>query len=42
MRVVAIPNAHFPPDAEALSESAVVIRTLDELEPLSRSWRSAG
>jgi HAD superfamily hydrolase (TIGR01509 family) len=39
MTVVAIPNAHFPPQAEALAEADFVIRGLAELEPLSRSWR---
>jgi HAD superfamily hydrolase (TIGR01509 family) len=38
MTVVAIPNAHFPPDAGALAEADTVIRDLAELEPLSRSW----
>jgi HAD superfamily hydrolase (TIGR01509 family) len=39
MRVVAVPNAHFPPDAESLALSDFVIGGLDELEALSRSWR---
>jgi HAD superfamily hydrolase (TIGR01509 family) len=38
MTVVAIPNAHFPPDTDALAEADFVIRHLAELEPLSRSW----
>jgi len=33
MRVVAIPNASYPPDAEALAQADVVIRSLDELTP---------
>jgi HAD superfamily hydrolase (TIGR01509 family) len=33
MRVVAIPNAAFPPGAEALSLAAVVLGSLDELQP---------
>ncbi|MGH2823111.1 MAG: HAD family hydrolase [Thermoleophilaceae bacterium] len=37
--VVALPNVRYPPDAEALAQSDVLISALDELEPLSRSWR---
>jgi HAD superfamily hydrolase (TIGR01509 family) len=33
MRVVAIPNPHFPPDAEALSLADVVLDSLDALTP---------
>ena len=33
MRVVAIPNASYPPDADALAQADVVIRSLDELTP---------
>jgi HAD superfamily hydrolase (TIGR01509 family) len=33
LRVVAIPNAEFPPDAEALALADVVLRSLDELTP---------
>jgi HAD superfamily hydrolase (TIGR01509 family) len=33
MKVVAIPNPVFPPSAEALSLAAVVLASLDELEP---------
>ena len=33
MRVVAIPNASFPPEAEALAEADVVLQSLDELVP---------
>lgn len=33
MRVVAIPNAHFPPDAEALGLADVVLDSLDGLAP---------
>jgi HAD superfamily hydrolase (TIGR01509 family) len=39
MVVVALPNLHYPPDAEALAQSHFLIGALDELEPLSRSWR---
>jgi HAD superfamily hydrolase (TIGR01509 family) len=39
MTVVAIPNAQFPPDDDALAVADSVIGTLAELEPLSRSWR---
>ena len=31
MRVVAIPNASYPPDDEALALADVVVRSLDEL-----------
>jgi HAD superfamily hydrolase (TIGR01509 family) len=33
MRVIAIPNAAFPPDEEALAEAHVVLRSLAELRP---------
>ena len=33
MRVVAIPNPHFPPGEEALAAADVVLRTLEELTP---------
>jgi len=33
MRVVAIPNAHFPPDPDALAEADAVLRSLDDLTP---------
>ncbi len=33
MKVVAIPNAVFPPSEEALALAAVVLTSLDELEP---------
>ena len=33
MRVLAIPNRHFPPDAEALALADVVLASLDELTP---------
>jgi HAD superfamily hydrolase (TIGR01509 family) len=39
--VVAVPNAHYPPGADALSHADFVIASLDELEPLSRSWESS-
>jgi HAD superfamily hydrolase (TIGR01509 family) len=31
MRVIAIPNPHFPPDEEALAQADVVVGSLDEL-----------
>jgi hypothetical protein len=31
MRVIAIPNRHFPPGEEALREADVVLRSLAEL-----------
>jgi beta-phosphoglucomutase-like phosphatase (HAD superfamily) len=33
MRVIAIPNASYPPDDEALSAADVVLASLDELTP---------
>jgi HAD superfamily hydrolase (TIGR01509 family) len=33
MRVIAIPNASFPPDEEALADADVVLRSLEELRP---------
>jgi HAD superfamily hydrolase (TIGR01509 family) len=33
LRVVAIPNPTYPPDADALAQADVVIRSLDELTP---------
>ena len=33
MRVIAFPNPSYPPDAEALAQADVVIRSLDELTP---------
>jgi HAD superfamily hydrolase (TIGR01509 family) len=33
MRVVAVPNPHFPPDDEALAGSDVVLRSIAELSP---------
>jgi HAD superfamily hydrolase (TIGR01509 family) len=33
MRVVAVPNVHFPPGEEALAGADVVLGSLDELEP---------
>ena len=32
MRVVAVPNPHFPPDAEALAQADVVITSIAELQ----------
>ena len=31
MRVVAIPNPHYPPDEEALATADVVLESIDEL-----------
>jgi HAD superfamily hydrolase (TIGR01509 family) len=42
MVVVALPNVHYPPGAEALGHADHVIGSLDELRPLSRSWRASG
>ena len=33
MRVIAVPNPHFPPDDEALAEADVVLRSISELTP---------
>jgi HAD superfamily hydrolase (TIGR01509 family) len=33
MRVIAIPNAHFPPGEDALAEADVVLVSIDELTP---------
>jgi HAD superfamily hydrolase (TIGR01509 family) len=33
MKVVAIPNAHFPPDKESLALADLVLRSLEELTP---------
>jgi HAD superfamily hydrolase (TIGR01509 family) len=33
LRVIAIPNLHFPPDAEALALADVVLASIDELTP---------
>jgi HAD superfamily hydrolase (TIGR01509 family) len=33
MRVIAIPNPHFPPDDAALAQADVVLRSIDELTP---------
>ena len=33
MRVIAIPNPHFPPDEDALAQADVVLRSIDELTP---------
>jgi hypothetical protein len=33
MRVVAIPNPHFPPDEAAVALADVVLASLDELTP---------
>jgi beta-phosphoglucomutase-like phosphatase (HAD superfamily) len=33
MRVVAVPNPHFPPDEDALARADVVVRSIAELTP---------
>jgi HAD superfamily hydrolase (TIGR01509 family) len=33
MRVIAVPNPHFPPNPEAVAEADVVLRSLHELTP---------
>jgi HAD superfamily hydrolase (TIGR01509 family) len=33
MRVIAVPNPHFPPDEEALADADVVLRSIRELTP---------
>jgi HAD superfamily hydrolase (TIGR01509 family) len=33
MRVIAIPNPHFPPDEEALAQADIVLRSIAELTP---------
>jgi beta-phosphoglucomutase-like phosphatase (HAD superfamily) len=33
MRVIAVPNAHFPPDEEALELADVVLGSIGELTP---------
>ena len=33
MRVVAIPNPHFPPDEATLAEADIVLRSIEELTP---------
>ncbi|HEX4525429.1 MAG TPA: HAD family phosphatase [Gaiellaceae bacterium] len=33
MRVVAVPNPHFPPDAEALAQADAVVQSVAELTP---------
>jgi HAD superfamily hydrolase (TIGR01509 family) len=38
MVVVALPNAHYPPDAAALARADFVIGGLDELPDLARQW----
>ena len=35
MRVIAVPNPHFPPDDEALGQADVVLPTIDELTPVA-------
>jgi beta-phosphoglucomutase-like phosphatase (HAD superfamily) len=33
MRVIAIPNPHFPPGEDVLAQADVLARTLEELTP---------
>jgi hypothetical protein len=33
MAVIAVPNPHYPPDAEALALAAATLETLRELTP---------
>jgi hypothetical protein len=33
MRVIAIPNPHFPPAEDALTQADILLRSLDELTP---------
>ena len=33
LRVVAVPNPHFPPDEDALAAADVVVRTVADLTP---------
>jgi beta-phosphoglucomutase-like phosphatase (HAD superfamily) len=33
MRVVAVPNLHFPPDDESLAQADVVVRSVTDLTP---------
>jgi HAD superfamily hydrolase (TIGR01509 family) len=33
MRVIAIPNPHFPPDEEALAQADILLRSISELTP---------
>jgi hypothetical protein len=33
MRVIAIPNPHFPPDEDALAQADVVLHSIAELVP---------
>jgi hypothetical protein len=33
MRVLALPNPHYPPDPEALADADEVLGSLDELTP---------
>ena len=40
MRVVAVPNPHFPPDEDALAAADVVLRSLEELTPEAVEPRS--
>lgn len=38
MRVVAVPNPHFPPGEEALAAADVVLTSITELEPATYCW----
>jgi HAD superfamily hydrolase (TIGR01509 family) len=42
MRVIAIPNQHFPPGPEALSEADAVLSSLEELGPEAVQATAAG
>ena len=33
MRVICVPNPHFPPDEESIALADVVLRSVDELTP---------
>jgi beta-phosphoglucomutase-like phosphatase (HAD superfamily) len=33
MRVIAVPNPHFPPDEEAVAQADVVLETIADLTP---------
>ena len=42
MVVIAYPNAHYPPDAEALGAADIVIETLSELAATVDAARTTG
>jgi hypothetical protein len=37
MRVIAIPNSHYPPSEDVLGQADLVLHSLDELTPESVS-----